>query len=109
MWTTSRMGKGIKLAPRPRALSTGRQRVLSPLQDGDYPAATLFGAPLVAALGESRTLQTQRVQSAPDSDGRGGRRGGWREAHLPTQQPTPGEEARLPRPDGHSRRTGRAQ
>jgi len=28
-----------------------------------------------------------------------------REAHIPAQQPTPSQEARLPRPDGHSGRS----
>ena len=39
----------------------------------------------------------------------GAARGGLREAHLPTQQPSPCQEARLPRPDEHPRRSGRAE
>ena len=37
------------------------------------------------------------------------RRGGMGEAHLPTEQPTPVEEARVPSPDEHPRRTGDSQ
>ena len=36
-------------------------------------------------------------------------RGGLREAHLPTQQPPPCQEARLSRPHEHPRRSGGAQ
>jgi ribonuclease P protein component len=36
-------------------------------------------------------------------------RGGWREAHIPAQQPSPCEEARVPSPDEHPRRSCRPQ
>lgn len=37
------------------------------------------------------------------------RRGGLREAHLPTEQSSPRQEARLPPPDEHPRRASRAE
>ena len=39
----------------------------------------------------------------------GALRGGWREAHVPTQQPSSCQEARLSPADAHPRRPGRAE